>query len=116
MKKIKLDHVERLSRGKSSGIRVGSRAVGHHLQPFEREHYQRALKKGYLEITEKDRANLWHIWHKACQAQQVPFLVLMKRPSKGDACIYKNDQLIGQYPLKQAKQHIQYLTDCKRTV
>lgn len=103
MKKIELDHVERLSRGKRSGIRIGSRTVGHHLHPFERTLYQRALKKG--------RANLWHIWHKACLAQHVPFLVLVKRPSEGGACIYKNDQLIGQFPIKEAKKRIQYLVN-----
>lgn len=107
MKKISLDHVERLSRGKRSGGNFGSRSVGHHLRPFERDHYQRALKKGYLEVTEKGRANLWHIWQKACAAQAWSFLVLIK--DKDKASIYKDEELVGSFQIEKAKIQIREL-------
>lgn len=107
MKKITLDHVERLSRGKRSGGNHGSRSVGHYLRPFERDHYQRALKKGYLEVADKGRANLWHIWHKACAAQAWSFLVLIKE--KDTASIYKDEELIGSFEIEKAKTHIKEL-------
>ena len=109
MKQIKLDHVERLSHGKRSGVNIGSRSVGHYLRPYERDTYQRALKKGYLDITEKDRANLWHIWEKACLAQSWDFLVLIKDPSRGVATLYKNNEELGEASLSDVKAQIQQL-------
>lgn len=107
MRRITLDHVERLSRGKRSGGNFGSRSVGHYLRPFERDHYQRALKRGYLEITEKGRANLWHIWYKACTAQAWTFLVLIKERDK--ASIYRDEELLGAFEIKKAKIQIKEL-------
>lgn len=112
MKKIKLDHVERLSRGKRSGINVGSRSVGHHLRPFERAHYARALTKGYLEITEKDRVNLWHIWQKACIAQDWIFLLLIKDMCKAVGTIYQGDSALDPMPLAESKRLIKELANC----
>jgi len=108
-KQLKLDHVERLSRGKRSGRNIGSRSVGHYLRPHERSHYQRALKRGYLDINEKDRANLWHIWEKACAAQDWTFLVLIKRVGTDQASIYQNNELLSQHSLKEAKTKINKL-------
>jgi hypothetical protein len=45
MPKIKLEHIDALSKGKKSGIRLGSRAVPHHLYAYEREEYERSLKR-----------------------------------------------------------------------
>jgi hypothetical protein len=45
MPKIKLEHIDALSKGKKSGIKLGSRAVPHHLYAYEREEYERALKR-----------------------------------------------------------------------
>lgn len=111
MKSINLDHVERLSRGKRSGVNIGSRAVGHHLRPHERHQYQRALSKGYLDITIKDRDNLWHIWEKACIALDQPFLVLVKQADKALATIYVDNALLEQLPLADAKSRIKALAD-----
>lgn len=115
MKKIKLDHVERLSRGKRSGAQIGSRAVGHHLKPHERADYERALKKGYLDITDKDRANLWHIWEKACKAKDCAFLVLVKEPANGIASIYNNTTPVGRYPINLAKQEIKKMVNAHKS-
>ncbi|MFT7528049.1 MAG: hypothetical protein ACI9LY_003209 [Arenicella sp.] len=106
MKQLKLDHVERLSHGKKSGLNIGSRSVGHYLRPHERGAYQRALKKGYLDITEKDRVNLWHIWEKACLAMQSDFLVLVKNTDSGLASIYKDSQMIKETQLSEAKREM----------
>ena len=107
MRKITLDQVERLSHGKRSGGNFGSRSVGHHLRPFERDHYRRALKQGYLEINEKSRANLWHIWQKACDAQNWSFLVLIKE--RETASIYNDEELIASLELKKAKTRMKEL-------
>lgn len=109
MKQIQLDHVERLSRGQRSGINAGSRSVGHYLRPFERAHYERALQKGYMDITEKDRANLWHIWEKASLAQNISFLILIKHTASGDGTIYQDNNECETLPLKAAKEKIQKL-------
>ena len=110
MKKLKLDHVERLSHGKRSGLNIGSRSVGHYLRPHERATYQRALKKGYLDITEKDRVNLWHIWEKACLAMNQSFLVLIKDTDTGVGVIYKDNIVISEGVLAEAKHKIKQLT------
>ena len=115
MKQLKLDHVERLSYGKRSGLNIGSRSVGHYLRPYERGAYQRALKKGYLDITEKDRANLWHIWEKACLAQDWEFLILIKDRSKGLGTLYQNNKIVMEANLSDVKAKIQQLalSNCK---
>ena len=45
MPKVKLEHIDGLSKGQKSGIKIGSRAVPHHLYAYEREAYERALKQ-----------------------------------------------------------------------
>jgi len=116
MKQLKLDHVERLSHGKRSGLNIGSRSVGHYLRPHERDTYQRALKKGYLDITEKDRANLWHIWEKACLAKEWDFLVLIKDQSNGLGTVYQNNEITLNTELVDSKAKIKQLalSNCKK--
>lgn len=109
MTKIKLEHIERLSRGKRSGANIGSRSVGHYLRPYERSIFQRALKKGYLDVTKKDRANLWHVWEKACVAQKWEFLVLIKNLENDSGEIYRNNVLSNKLSLYDAKRKIKRL-------
>jgi ribosomal protein S25 len=85
---FKLEHVERLTRGKRSGVNIGSRAVSHHLRPHERRRYERAKKTGYLELTVQDRENLWHVWEKVCAAKNWHVLVLMKDTANAKATIH----------------------------
>ncbi|MFT4614864.1 MAG: hypothetical protein ACI9NT_002015 [Bacteroidia bacterium] len=109
MKRLELDHVERLSHGKKSGLNIGSRFVGHYLRSHERAAYKRALKKGYLDITERDRVNLWHIWEKACIATQCDFLVLIKDPENGLGTLYQNNEMIEEVELHEAKRKMKRL-------
>ncbi|GHA01080.1 hypothetical protein GCM10008090_07720 [Arenicella chitinivorans] len=86
--RFKLEQVERLTRGHRSGVNIGSRAVGHHLRPHERKQYERALRAGYLELTQRDRENLWHVWEKVCTAKDWHLLVLVKDTANGTATVY----------------------------
>jgi hypothetical protein len=45
MKPIKQEHIDALSRGRKSGINIGSRAIPHHLYKYEQAEYERALKR-----------------------------------------------------------------------
>lgn len=109
MKRIELEHVERLTKGKRSGVNIGSRFVGHHLRPHERATYQRALKKGYLDITERDRDNLWNIWEKACTAQAIDFLVLIKQTDRNIATVFQNCDQVATLGLNEAKKLVKSL-------
>lgn len=85
---FKLEHVERLTRGKRSGVNIGSRAVGHHLRPHERAQFERALRAGYLELTLQARDNLWHVWEKVCTAKNWHVLVLVKDTANAKATVH----------------------------
>lgn len=106
---FKLEDVDKLTRGKRSGKRIGSRAVGHHLSTFEREEYTRAGKQGFLSLPSQSRSNLWNVWEKACLARGWPFLVLIKhmnsnQDSQGE--VYENDNIVFHGELKSAKDDI----------
>ncbi|MFT4629732.1 MAG: hypothetical protein ACI9FR_001521 [Cryomorphaceae bacterium] len=62
---------------------------------------------GYLEIIDKGRVHLWHIWHKVCATQAWSFLVLIKE--KDTASIYKVEELIGAFEIRMAKIKIKEL-------
>jgi hypothetical protein len=78
MPKIKLEHIDALSRGKKSGIRLGSRSVPHHLYAYERGEYERALKRWYLIVDRTDRMNLENLWILVCEARGSEYLILRK--------------------------------------
>lgn len=83
MPKIKLEHIDALSKGKKSGIRLGSRAVPHHLYAYEREEYERALKRWYLIVDKTDRANLENLWMLVSESRQTECLILHKAHDRG---------------------------------
>lgn len=106
---FKLEDVDKLTRGKRSGKRIGSRAVGHHLSAFERKEYLRAGKQGFLSLPSQSRSNLWNVWEKACLARGWPFLVLIKHMIPNQVAqgeVYENDSKVFQGELKQAKDDI----------
>ncbi len=78
MPKVKLEHIDALSRWKKSGIRLGSRAVPHHLYVYEREEYERALKRGYLIVDKTDRVNTQNLWMLVCESRMSECLILHK--------------------------------------
>jgi len=109
-KKIKLEHVDNLSRGKKSGIKLGSRNVGHHLFNWERDEYERALKRGYIVVDERSRENLWNIWEKACMATESDFIVLEKQIDGATAIVYKDKNIVLTDNLAEAKKFAKSLT------
>ena len=78
MPRIKLEHIDALSKGKKSGISLGSRAVPHHLYTYEREEYERALKRWYLIVDHTSRVNLENLWMLVAQSQWVKCMILHK--------------------------------------
>ncbi|MDD2745720.1 MAG: hypothetical protein PHU93_04240 [Candidatus Gracilibacteria bacterium] len=90
MPKVKIEHIDALSQGKKSGIKLGSRAVPHHLYQYERDEYERALERGYLIIDIRSRTNLENLWLLVCESQKIPHLVLKKEEGRGEV-ILKGD-------------------------
>lgn len=78
MSPLKLEHIDALSRGRKSGINIGSRAVPHHLYLYERGEYERALRRGYLTIDRRSRPNLANLWMLVCQSRDQECLILEK--------------------------------------
>jgi hypothetical protein len=78
MPKVKIEHIDALSKGKKSGIKLGSRSVPHHLYIYEREEYERALKRWYLIVDASDRVNLENLWMLVCEARKCDCLILHK--------------------------------------
>lgn len=78
MKKIKLEHIDVLSKGKKSGINLGSRIVPHHLYKYEREEYERSLKRWYLILDKTSRPNLENLWKLVSLAYQRDCIILHK--------------------------------------
>ena len=75
---MKLENIEKLSRWKKSWINIGSRKVPHRLKKYEKEKYERALKKKYLEIHENERINIINIWDKVCESKKWKKIIFIK--------------------------------------
>jgi hypothetical protein len=82
MPKIKLEHIDALSKGKKSGIKLGSRAVPHHLYIYEREEYERALKRGYLVLSKTSRPNLENLWILVSKSYNRECIILHKKDER----------------------------------
>lgn len=111
MKKIKLEHIERLSKWKKSGINIGSRAIPHHLYEYERKKYEFALKKWFLNISEKERVNLTNIWEKVCIAKWQDCIIFEKSTNNTSVKIYKNTDAVFQGSLEEGKKYIKNITN-----
>ena len=103
MKKIKLEHIDNLRRGKKSGAKIGSRWTPYHLYKYEEIQYERALKNKYLEVTIKERVNLQNLWQKVCLAKQWKNYVLVKDTESGTGAILLDDKEIKSGDLKNMK-------------
>ena len=108
-KAIKMEHVERLTRGKRSGVNIGSRAVGHHLRMFERAAYERALQARYLVIDDNSRENLSNVWNKVAVAKKWSCLILIKYPLQQRGEVLLNGKVVLNDELSAAKLEIRHL-------
>lgn len=102
--KIKMEHIDRLSRGKKSGINIGSQRIGHHLSKFEREIYERSLKKGFLDIDERSRENLFNLWEKVAIAKNWKNIILVKSHDRTSAITYIDGVQVFKGELGEAKK------------
>jgi len=73
-----LDDAARLTRGKASRSKVGSRAISHRLKAYELEKLKIAAGRGYLIVNESTRSALINSWLMSCKARVIE-CVLLKR-------------------------------------
>ncbi len=109
----RMEHIDRLTRGRASGAKIGSRAVGHHLHKFEREIYERALKKGYLDIDERSRTNLTNVWMKVCVVKKWPCVVLVKSSDRQSATVFLEQKEVYGGDISAAKKYARELVNKK---
>ncbi len=74
--KVTKDDVARLTRGKGSRNRVGSRQVRHRLRQDELTRLQVARKRGFLIINPGTRAALLNAWYLDCLARGVQYVCI----------------------------------------
>lgn len=64
------DDIEKLSRGKPTKSKIGSRRIGHRLTQKERLLFEAAQRQGFLKIpVTGSRPNLLNIYRLWCQAE-----------------------------------------------
>ena len=78
---ITKDDVARLTHGKPSRGRCGSRQIRHRLRIDERERLGVARSRGYLLITPSTRVALKNAWHLDCLASRRPCIYVERTPS-----------------------------------
>lgn len=67
--RLSRDDVEKLSRGKASRSKAGSRGVAHRLTERERALFESAKKNGFLKIPLSGaRENVRNVYRKWCEA------------------------------------------------
>lgn len=67
-----IDDVARLTRGKPSKNRVGSRQIRHRLRQDELQRLSVARERGFLLMTTSTRTALRNAWHLDCAARNRP--------------------------------------------
>lgn len=76
MAKPNKDDVERLSRGKPTRARIGSRRIGHRLTVKERLLFEAAQRQGFLKIPVTGiRPNVVNVYRLWCAAEGREFIV-----------------------------------------
>jgi hypothetical protein len=101
---MKLEHIDNLSKWKKSWCNIWSRKISHRLRNYEREIYERSLKKWYLEVDFKDRVNLQNLWEKVSQAKWWDNIIFIK--DKEQTKIIKNWSIIFIGTLSEWKNFI----------
>lgn len=79
---VSKDDVARLTRGRRSLNRAGSRRIRHRLRQDELRRLAVARERGYLLVTQSTRTALENAWHLDCLAYGRPF-VCINRVSDG---------------------------------
>ena len=70
MSKPTKDYIERLSRGKSTRSRIGSRQIPHRLTQKERILFEAAQRQGFLKVPVTGiRSNVLNIYKLWCEAE-----------------------------------------------
>lgn len=76
MTKPNKDDVERLSRGRPTRARIGSRRIGHRLTQKERQLFEAAQRQGFLKIPVTGiRPNVLNVYRLWCAAEGREFIV-----------------------------------------
>ena len=76
MRKVHKDDVERLSRGKPTRAKIGSRRIGHRLTQKERLLFEAAQRQGFLKVPVTGiRPNVLNIYRLWCEAEGRVFLL-----------------------------------------
>ena len=76
MTKPSKDDVERLSRGKPTRARIGSRRIGHRLTQRERQLFEAAQRQGFLKIPVTGiRPNVVNVYRLWCAAEGRDFII-----------------------------------------
>lgn len=58
-----LQAIWQLADGQKSGLNIGSRAVPHHLRPYEKPILEKAIERGYMILKKDDRPNLENLFY-----------------------------------------------------
>ncbi len=75
---MKEKHVEKLTRGKKSGAKIGSRNVPHRLTKYEEIKFNKAIKKRFMTLQFDSRPNLKNIWLKYSEAKGWPCIIITR--------------------------------------
>ena len=103
--KAKKEQLDRLTRGKRSGISLGSRMVGHRLTQSERAAFERAKKMYFIVIDDSQRANVRNVWEKYCEIMNLSELILV-RERAGSARVMCGSRLLFSGTLTEAKAFV----------
>lgn len=75
---MKEKHVEKLTRGKKSGAKIGSRNVPHRLTKYEQIKFNKAIKNRYMTLSFDSRPNLKNIWMKYSEVKGWPCIIISR--------------------------------------
>jgi len=85
MPKPNKDDVEKLSRGRATRAKIGSRRIGHRLNRKERALFEAAQRRGFLKIPVSGiRPNVVNIYRLWCAAEGRTFLTVSEKAALAD--------------------------------
>ncbi len=90
---MKEKHIENLTKGKKSGVKIGSRNVPHRLKKHEQEKFSLAIKRKFLVVDFDSRENLINIWKKYCSVKSWNYVVVEKTQTDRTYVIQKNGKM-----------------------